>query len=219
MSHIRVVLADDHTIVRKGLRVLLEEEIDIEVVGEAEDGRECIKLVSDLRPDVVLMDISMPLMNGLECTKQIKKQYPAVKVLVLTMHTHDEYISEVLHAGASGYVVKKTAPVELIRAIRAVHSDDVYLSPSVSKKIVASYLQQASPERTDDPFKKLTDREREIMQLVAEGHSNKKIASDLSISIKTVESHRSKIMEKLNLHGTADLTRYAISRGIISPDL
>jgi DNA-binding NarL/FixJ family response regulator len=215
MSNISVLLAEDHTIVRKGLVSILENELGIEVVGEAEDGREAIQKVEELEPDIVVMDISMPILNGLDATKQIKKRFPQVKVIILTMHINEEYILEVLHAGASGYVIKQAVPTELITAIDSVYHGEVFLSPKVSKTVIQEYLKQAQAGK-EKAEPQLTDREREIVQLIAEGHSNRKIAEMLYISIKTVEAHRSKIMEKLDLHSVADITRYAIRKGIVS---
>lgn len=215
MSNIRVLLAEDHTIVRKGLISLLKDEMGIEVIGEAENGREAINKVEELMPDIVVMDISMPLLNGLDATRQIKKRFPDVIVLILTMHIDDAYIFEVMQAGASGYIIKKAVPTELVSAIQAVYQGDIYLSPKVSKKVIQEYLKQVdSGKEKIEP--KLTDREREVVQLIAEGNSNRKIGESLFISVKTVESHRAKIMEKHNLHSTADITRYAIRKGIVS---
>lgn len=215
MSDIRVLLAEDHTIVRKGLISLLKDEMNIKVVGEADDGREAIKKAGELLPDIVVMDISMPRLNGMDATRQIKKRYPEVKVLILTMHIDEAYILEVLQAGASGYIIKKAVPTEFVSAIQAVHQGDLYLSPQVSKTVIQQYLKnvQTGKEKVEP---QLTDREREIVQLIAEGHSNREISERLFISIKTVESHRSKIMEKGDLHSSADITRYAIRKGIIS---
>ncbi len=215
MSNIRVLMAEDHTIVRKGLISLLKDEMGIEVVGEADDGREAINKVEELMPDIVVMDISMPLLNVLDATRQIKKRFPDVIVLILTMHIDDAYILEVMQAGASGYIIKKAVPTELVTAIQAVSQGDIYLSPKVSKKVIEEYLKQARAGiEKNEP--QLTDREREVVQLIAEGNSNRKIGESLFISVKTVESHRAKIMEKHNLHSTADITRYAIRKGIVS---
>ena len=216
MSKIKVLLAEDHTIVRKGLRSLLDAEADIEVVGEASDGREALEKVAQLLPDVVLMDITMPLLNGLEATHQIKKLFPKVKVLGLTMYTNEEYVFQLLQAGASGYLVKQSAPMELISAIQAVYRGDSFLSPSVSKTIIDEFLRQGPGLAQDDPFDKLTSREREVLQLVAEGYSNREIAAKLTISIKTVGVHRINLMEKLDIHNTPELVKYAIRKGIIS---
>jgi len=218
MNKIKVLLAEDHTIVRKGLRSLLDEETNIEVIGEAQDGREAIQKAQQLHPDIVLMDITMPRLNGLEATRQIKKRSPQVKVLALTMHANEEYIFQILQAGASGYVLKQAVVTELVSAIQAVHRGDSFLSPSISKKIIEEYIRQAQPLAEKDDYAKLTNREREILQLIAEGHSNRRIAQLLHISVKTVETHRANLMEKLDLHSTAELTRYAIRKGLISLD-
>jgi len=218
MNAIRVILAEDHTIVRKGLRSLLEGEEDIEVIGEAGDGKEAITLVEQKKPDIVVMDIGMPELNGLEATRRIKKKFPETKVLILTMHTNEEYVFEILQAGASGYIVKKAAPMELVSALRAVKRGESFLSPSISKKVIDEYLQRAGEAKRRGAFELLTDREREVLQLIAEGNSTRGIAGRLFISTKTVETHRSNLMEKLDLHGTADLTRYAIRMGIVDPE-
>jgi two-component system response regulator NreC len=215
---VRVLLAEDHTIVRKGLRSLLDGEAGIEVIGEAEDGREAVEKVQQLLPDVVLMDIAMPGLNGLEATRQIKKRFPEVQVLILTMHANEEYIFQILRAGASGYVVKQAAPTELISAIWAAYRGDSFLSPSISKTIIQEYIRQAEAMAEKDSYDKLTNREREVLQLIAEGRSNREIAGLLHISVKTVETHRANLMDKLDIHSTAELTQYAIQKGMISTD-
>ena len=216
MSKIRVLLAEDHTIVRKGLRSLLDDEAGIEIVGEAEDGQQAIELVQRLLPDVVLMDITMPVLNGLEATRQIKKLFPQVKVVVLTVHSTEEYIFQILRAGASGYVVKQAAVSELVQAIQTVRRGDSFLSPSISRQVVEEYGRRA--EAMEDKYDKLTDREREVLQLIAEGRTNREIAQLLHVTVKTVEAHRAHLMDKLSLHSTADLTRYALRKGMIGPD-
>jgi DNA-binding NarL/FixJ family response regulator len=214
MGKITVLVAEDHTIVRKGICSLLEAKAEIEVVGEAEDGREAVDKAEALHPDVVLMDITMPRLNGLEATRQIKRLFPQVKILALTMYTNEEYIQQILQAGASGYVVKQAAPAELISAIQAVYRGDSFLSPTISKTLIEEYLkhsdQTAPPDQT-----KLTDREREVLQLLAEGNSNRDIAQKLNISIKTVGVHRTNLMEKLGMHSLTDLVKYALRKGII----
>ncbi len=216
-KRIRVLVADDHTIVRKGLCALLEGDKAIEVVGEAETGREAMNQVERLQPDIVLMDITMPGLNGLETTRQLKKRYPKIKILILTMHDNEAYIFETLRAGASGYLVKRSAPDELISAIHAVNRGESFLSPSISKRVIEGYIRVGQSEQEEDEaFDKLTDREREVLQLIAEGRVNREIAELLHISIKTVETHRAHIMEKLNIRNIADLTRYAIRKGLIS---
>lgn len=219
MEKIRVLLAEDHTIVRKGLCSLLDKETGIEVVGEAEDGREAIVKAEELHPDVVVMDIAMPGLNGLEATRQLKKRFPDMKILILTMHANEEYVLKSLKAGASGYLVKKAAPTELISAINAVHLGHSFLSPSISRTVIDEYIRRSEEISVgEEGFEQLTVREREVLQLIAEGRKTREIAELLYISIKTVESHRSHIMDKLDIHSTAELTRYAIRKGIISSD-
>lgn len=218
MNKITVVVAEDHTIVRKGIISLFDAKSGIEVIGEAEDGREAIKQVEELQPDVVLMDITMPHLNGLEATRQIKKMFPQVKVLALTMYTNEEYINQALQAGASGYVVKQAAPAELITAIQAVYRGDSFLSPSVSKTVIDEYLKHTPGTPHADQFDKLTDREREVLQLLAEGRSAHEIADQLQVSVKTVGVHRTNIMDKLGIHNVPDLVKYALRKGIISLD-
>ena len=214
---IRVLLAEDHTIVREGLRSLMDGEAGIEVIGEANDGREAVEKVRQLRPDVVVMDIAMPGLNGLEATRQIRKRFPETQVLILTMHTNEEYVFQILRAGASGYVVKQAASEELIAGIRAVGRGDSFLSPSISGKVIEEYVRQAEAMEEKDRYDKLTDREREVLQLIAEGHANREIAELLHISVKTVETHRANLMDKLGIRGTAGLTRYAVRKGVIDP--
>ena len=218
MSKIKVLLADDHTIVRKGIRSLLDDEPNIEVVGEAEDGHETLEKVDSRNPDIVLMDSTMPVLNGLEATRQIKKRFPSVKVLVLTMHTNEAYIFQFLQAGASGYLVKQTAPQELLMAIQAVHRGESFLSPVISQTVIKEYIRHVKETGVEDNYEKLTDREREILQLITEGFSNREIADKLVISLKTVNVHRTNLMNKLNIHSVTELTKYAIRRGIISLD-
>ncbi len=216
---IKVMLCDDHAILRSGLTRLLGEEEDIEVVGEAENGREAVQKVQELYPDIVLMDIGMPVMNGMEATKQIKKRNPDIKVLVLTMHDNEEYLFQVLQAGASGYVLKKAADSDLVNAIHVVARGDCFLYPSAAKMVVEDYLEKLrSGQEPTSSYDTLTDREREILKLVAEGYTNREIAETLFISVKTVETHKANIMEKLNLHKRAELVRYAIRKGMLQVD-
>ena len=220
MSKIRILLADDHAILRAGLVRLLSEEPDIEVVGEADNGREAVQKVQELHPDIVLMDIGMPVMNGMEATKQIKKRDNEVKILVLTMHDNEEYLFQVLQAGASGYVLKKAADSDLVNAIHVVNRGDCFLYPSAAKMVVEDYLEKLKHgQEPTSSFDTLTDREREILTLVAEGYTNREIAEALFISVKTVETHKANIMEKLNLHRRAELVHYAIRKGILQLDL
>ena len=218
MEKIKLLLADDHTILREGLKLILNKEHDFEVVGEANDGRETIKLVEILRPDVVIMDITMPLLNGLEATRQIKKRFPEVDVIVLTVHEAEEYVYQVFDAGASGYLCKKSAHKDLVYAVRTICSGEYFISPTISKSVIKEYITKTVPAHKNDNYHALTEREREILQLIAEGNSNKQISDIINVSIKTVEVHRAHIMEKLDVHNTANLTRYAIRKGIVSPD-
>ena len=211
---VRVLLADDHTIVRAGVRLLVEAEPDMEVVGEALNGTEAVKLAESLRPDVVLMDIAMPDLNGLEATRQIKGRFPAMHVLVLTMHRSDEYFFEVLKAGASGYVLKAAETNELIGAIRAVARGEVFLYPTVARQLLQDYLNRLNePDGAAGPA--LTPREKEILGLLAEGYSSKEVADRLVVSASTIHSHRSNLMKKLHLSSRHDLIQYARERGLL----
>ena len=213
---IRVLLADDHAVLRDGIRALLEDEPDILVVGEAEDGRSAVEQARRLTPDVVIMDIGMPLLNGLEATRQIKRDRPETSVLILTMHENPEYVPQVLAAGGSGYVLKQAAGKELVLAIRAVARGEAQFSPSVARTLADLYLQSLEAEAVHDPYDDLTSREREVLQLVAEGFSNRKIAEVLNLSVKTVKTHRLHLMRKLDLHDRSELIRYAFQKGIIT---
>jgi DNA-binding NarL/FixJ family response regulator len=216
MKIIKTMLADDHTIVREGLRALLLADKGIEVVGEAKNGREAVEMALALRPDVLVMDIAMPLLNGLEATRQILIEAPATKVLILSAHSDDAYIDRVLSVGAVGFLIKQTSAQILAKAIHEVMAGNAFYSPQVSKRLQEGYHR---PERNGALIAKkatgLTSRELEVIQLVAEGQANKQVASELKISIKTVEKHRQHLMDKLNIHDTAGLTRYAIAHGII----
>jgi two-component system response regulator NreC len=214
MNKIRVILADDHRILREGIRALIEDQDDMVVVGESEDGMATVKMVAELEPDVVVMDIAMPLLNGLEATRQIHRDFPQVKVLILTMHDNEEYIRQVLAAGALGYVLKDAAARDLLGAIRTVNQGEAILSPAITRLVIEDYLRWGDirPEDTTDG---LTPREREILQLIAEGYTNKEIAGILSLSIKTVQSHRTNLMNKLDLHDRGELIKYAIQKKII----
>jgi DNA-binding NarL/FixJ family response regulator len=210
---IKILLADDHKITRQGLRSLLEKESDMEVVAEAEEGRTAVCLVRELSPDVVVMDVSMPDLNGMEATRQIVAELPNVKVIALSMHSDNLFVSEMLKSGASGYLLKDCAFEELARAIHVVVEGKTYLSPAISGVVVDDYLHHlARTESTSSEV--LTDREREVLQLIAEGNSTKQIALKLHISVKTVETHRRQIMSKLNIHTIAELTKYAIRQGL-----
>jgi len=216
MQKIRVLLADDHTVVRQGLRALLEAEPDIVVAGEADTGRLAVQLTAKLLPDVVVMDIAMPMLNGLEATRQIIKDTPTAKVLVLSSYSDDEYVHQLTESGAAGYLLKQTAAADLIKAVREASKGNAFFSPAISKRLLDQYREaflRGIPVRKRADL--LTSRESEVLQLIAEGKPNKQIAADLCISIKTVEKHRQQVMNKLNIHDVAGLTRYAISKGII----
>ena len=213
--NVKIILVDDHEIVRAGLRMLLQAQTDIEIVGEAENGQEALDLCNKARPDVVIMDITMPGLSGLEVTRQIKQQCPNTAVLALTIHEGEQYFFEMLNAGASGYVPKRAAPTDLVAAIHAVSSGEVYLHPSVAKTLVNDYLQRVQMGWERASYDGLTDREREVLKLIAEGLMNKEIAEKLNISVRTVERHRENIMSKLNLHTRAELVRYAADKGLI----
>ena len=212
----RVVIAEDHTILREGLHALLSAESDFEVVGEAEDGQEAIRLVEKSTPDLILMDLSMPRMNGLEAIREIKKRSPGTKILVLTVHKTDEYIQATLQAGTDGYILKDSTHAELAMAIRTVLGGKFYLSPGISEKVIDGYLAGKKPSRSSTPWETLTTRERGILKLIAEGYKNKDIADYLCISVKTVEKHRANLMQKLDLHSVSALTALAIEKGLVT---
>ena len=216
MQKIKVLLADDHTVVRQGLRALLKAEEDMDIVGEAENGRQAIQLVKKLLPDVAVIDIAMPVLNGLEATRQILQSVPTTRVLILSSYSDDEYVQQLTEAGAAGYLVKHTAANDLLKAIREVHRGNAFFSPSIAKRLRDQCRESFV---TGQPAKKrsdyLTTREAEVLQLIAEGHANKQIAAELCISIKTVEKHRQQVMNKLGIHDVAGLTRHAIAKGII----
>jgi two-component system response regulator NreC len=215
MKKVRLLIADDHMIFRQGIKKLLDEEPDLQIVGEAADGREVVKKATELKPDVILMDIAMANLNGLEATKQIKKVLPESKIIMLTMHKNEEYVLQSFQAGASGYILKEGAVEELVSAIRSIHADKSFLSPTVSKTLVDAYLRKMETGKTETPFDLLTDREREVLQLIAEGFTNREVAKQLFISVKTVEAHRAHIMQKLNIHDIAKLVKYAIQKGLV----
>ena len=212
---LKVVLVDDHTIFREGLRCLIEKQPDLEVVGEAADGRKAIHVADELRPDLVIMDVKMPVMNGIEATRQIVDEFSGVKVLALSMYSDTRFVLEMLRAGASGYLLKDSTFEELNRAIRTVVSNKIYLSPGIACIVVETLLSQQSSSDSL-VFSLLTDREREVLQLLSEGNSTKQIALHLYVSVKTVESHRKNIMNKLDIHTVAELTKYAIREGLTS---
>jgi len=208
----KLLLVDDHAVVRSGLKMLLENEHDVEIVGEAETALDALQQAQNLKPNVILMDIGLPDMSGIEATREIKKRMPEVAIVALTIHEDEEYFFQMLNAGASGYVPKRAAPEELLTAIRAAANGQVYLYPSLAKLLVRDYLSGGRPEQ---PASDLTDREQEVLTYLAEGANNEEIATALVISPKTVARHRENIMRKLNLHSRADLVRYAIRKGII----
>jgi two-component system response regulator NreC len=215
MEKIRVFLVDDHTVVRQGLRRILESDDEIEIVGEAGDGRTAIDLVQKLRPHVVVMDVAMPELNGIEATRQILKRVEGARVLVLSMHGDDVYVRQALKAGARGYLLKDSEDLDLIKAVKAIRAGGSFFSPPVSKVVLSGYLGDKVDGDAEDGVARLTDREREVLQLIAEGKTNKEVAHALSVSVNTVETHRKHIMEKLDLHNTAELVRFAIRTKIV----
>jgi DNA-binding NarL/FixJ family response regulator len=216
MTPIRVVLADDHALVRAGIRALLTAIAGIEVVGEAHNGHEIIELVDKLRPRLVLMDIAMPGLNGLEATARIVKSHPGTAVIILSMHAGEEYALQALKAGASGYLLKDADLAELELGITAVARGETYLSPIVSKHLVADYRRRAAGQEQPDPLERLSSRHREVLQLIAEGNTTKDIAAKLKLSVKTVETHRAQLMDRLDIHDVAGLVRFAIRSGLIT---
>jgi len=216
MRKIRIVLADDHKLMRSGLRVLLEQQPDLTVMGEASDGREAVALVASQRPDVLVMDIGMPSLNGIEAAAQITQSNPEAAIVMLSMHSDESYVLRALKAGAKGYLLKDSAEADLIRAVRAVAEGKSFFSPAVSRVLLDDYVRKLNRSGTEDPYELLTPREREVLQLVAEGKSSKEVAQLRNLSVYTVETHRSNIMEKLNLHGVPELILYAVRKGIIS---
>ena len=216
MTPARVVLADDHTLVRAGLRKLLESLPEVTVVGEADDGLALLAMVQELQPELALLDIAMPGLNGLETAARLSRTAPGLRMLMLSMHQNEEYVRQALRNGAAGYMLKDAAPMELALAVRAVLRGEVYLSPSVSKGVVSDYVQRLRSEEPSGTG--LTPRQTEVLQLIAEGHSSKEIARRLSLSVKTVETHRSQLMKQLDIHEVAGLVRFAMRNGLVSPD-
>jgi two-component system, NarL family, response regulator NreC len=216
MKKLRILLADDHIVMRTGLRALLERQPNLEVVGESENGRETVALAASLRPDVVVMDLGMPVLNGIEATETIVTQFPSTAVVILSMHADESYVMRALKAGARGYLLKDSAAADLIGAIYAVSLGKSFFSPKVSRILAEDYVRFLKQKGAVDTYDLLTSREREILQLVAEGKSNKEVATSLNISPYTVETHRSHILQKLNLHNSAELVLYAVRKGIIS---
>jgi DNA-binding NarL/FixJ family response regulator len=215
-NKLNIVLADDHTILREGLRALLTADSNFEIVGEARDGREAVRCVEKLGPDLILMDLSMPRMSGMDAIREIKRRYPDTKIIALTVHKTEEYLLTTLQAGADGFVLKDATHDELILAIKNVMSGKSYLSPGVSGKVIEGYLKGKEGSRALGSWESLSQREREVLKLIAEGYKNKEIAADLCISLKTVEKHRANLMKKLDLHNAAALTVYAVEKGLVN---
>lgn len=215
MQRVRIVLADDHTIVRQGLRKLLEEQPEWEVVAEAGDGREAVRLAEQYRPDVVIVDVAMPLLNGIEATRQITKRVPETRVLVLSMHADEVYVSQILQAGATGYLLKDSADVDLVKAVGEAAQGRSFFSPAIARAMLDDYRRHPTEKGVANRYDALSEREREVFQLIAEAKTNKEIAVLLSISPSTVETHRSHIMDKLDLHSAAEIVLYAVRRGVI----
>lgn len=216
MGKLRILLADDHTLVRQGLRKILEERSEWRVVAEAGDGREAVRQTLALQPNIAIFDIGMPLLNGIEATRQVVRRMPHIHVLILSMHSDEAYIIKAVQAGARGYLLKDSADADLIQAVEAVAAGKSFLSPAVATVMLDDYVRHLADRGIADRYERLSEREREIFQLVAEGHSNKEIADLLSISPATVETHRAHILEKLDVHNTAELVLYAVRRGVIS---
>jgi two-component system response regulator NreC len=216
MKKIKVLIVDDHTLVRAGIRSLLALVDGIEVVGEASDGKEALDRVRQLMPEVVLMDLAMPVMGGLEATRRLRREFPGIKVLALTQYDDSEYVIPIIEAGASGFVTKMSAFSELAAAIQAAHKGESYLSSTAATALVEEYQQKTTSEGEQDPYQQLTDREREVLKLVAEGHTSREIAEVLVVSPKTVEWYKSSLMKKLNIHSRTDLIKYAIRKRIIT---
>jgi two-component system, NarL family, response regulator NreC len=216
VNPIRILLADDHNVMRRGLRLLLENQRSFEVVAEASDGRQAVELAETLKPDVVVMDIAMPNLSGIEAAKRISAALPNTPIVILSMHSDESYVLRALKAGAKGYLLKDSAEGDLIQAIRSVHEGKAFFSPEISRMLVDDYIREIRMRGVDDSYELLTAREREILQLLAEGKSNKDIASLLNLSLYTVETHRRNLQDKLNLHSVAELILYAVRKGVIS---
>lgn len=216
MAQIRILLADDHTIIRSGVRLLLEQQPDFKVIAEASDGREAVELVSKHHPEVAVLDIGMPQLNGIEATRQIVALDPATQVVILSMHADEGYVLRALKAGAKAYILKNSAEADLIRAIRSVAEGKSFFSPVISKMLLEDYVRQIRDKQVEDSYDLLTPREREVLQLLAEGKTNKEVANILHLSVYTVDAHRGNILQKLNLHGVPELILYAVRKGIIS---
>jgi DNA-binding NarL/FixJ family response regulator len=216
MPKLDIVVADDHTLMRQGLCKILEEQPEWRVVGQASTGRDVVKTVADLQPSVAILDIGMPLLNGIEVTRQLTRRFPDLRVLILSMHAEEAYITSALEAGAQGYLLKDSADVELIRAVSSVASGKSYFSPAVARVMLDDYVRHLAQKGITDRYDSLSEREREIFQLIAEGHTNKDIAEMLNVSPATVETHRAHIFQKLDVHNTAELVLYAVRKGVIS---
>ena len=216
MARIRIILADDHTVMRRGLRLLLEQQTDFQVVGEADDGRQAVELAAALHPDVAVLDIGMPLLNGIEATRQIVTATPDIAVVMLSMHSDETYVLRALKAGAKGYLLKNSAEADLIQAVRAIAEGKSFFSPAIGRMLLEDYMRQVSKREVEDSYDLLTARERQVLQLLAEGRVNKEVATFLDLSLHTVETHRSHIMQKLNLHSGAEMILYAIRKGVIT---
>jgi DNA-binding NarL/FixJ family response regulator len=224
MHPIHVLIADDHMLVRGGIRALLEHVPDVQVVAEARDGHEALHLIATHQPHIVLMDITMPGLNGIEVTMRVAKEFPHVRVIIFSMHAVEEYVLQALHAGAAGYLVKSAAPVELALAVTAIARGDMYLSPAIAKYAVTNYLHQSRSERgrnkaVSTPYVQLTARQREILQLIAAGYTTKGMAQRLGLSVRTVDTHRTQIMQRLDIHDIAGLVRYAVQSKLVGADI
>jgi DNA-binding NarL/FixJ family response regulator len=218
MGILRILVADDHGIVRRGMRALLESAAGMEIVGEAADGRQALKLCESLHPDIAILDIAMPQLNGIEVTAQATRRNPALKVIILSMYADESYIVRALSAGAKSYLLKQATEDDLLPAVRAVSAGKSFFSPSISKMLLDDYLRHLRQRGLTDSWDLLTGREREVLQLLAEGNTNKEVASALSVSVSTIETHRNRIMEKLSLRNFAELVLYAVRKGVVSPD-
>jgi RNA polymerase sigma factor (sigma-70 family) len=216
MAELRLLIGDDHTLFRHGLRRILEDRQDWELVAEADDGRAAVRKAVSLKPDVAILDIGMPQLNGIDATRQIVRKVPSVRVLILSMHSDETYVTRALNAGATGYILKDSAGKDLLRAVAAVAEGRSFFSPAVSKLMLDDFVRRAAKTEVADRYESLSDREREILQLVAEGRSNKEVAALLEISAATVETHRARILQKLDVHNTAELVLFAVRRGVIS---
>jgi two-component system, NarL family, response regulator NreC len=214
---LRVLIADDHGVVRQGLRALLEKSPQLSVVGEAADGREAVRLASEKKPDIIVMDIAMPLLNGIDATTQIVSRFPDIKVIILSMYSDESYVLRALSAGAKGYLLKDSAETDILPAVQAVAQGRPFFSPSITRTLLEEYLESKKKSKLEDSYDLLTDREKEILQLLAEGKTNKDVATILELSPYTVETHRQNLMQKLNLHNTAEIVLYAVRKNIVLP--